>query len=277
MQTHLVIENIFDKVELAKHIASLQALLALSEKKAVEVVNTVIVNAEKLAEQVKLPGVDSSAKQDLAMAHQLFGDGGAAEAPLPPSGADSIAVAAPSTTALAAPPVSSAPPPPAASPAPPATSAAATQAPVSDGEQDRNGYVWDASIHASTKTKNADGTWRYKRGVADTVVEGVEAAQRAARGIVGIGDGSTQITAVAPPPPVAAPPVPPAAPTAPGITFGELVKRTQEVMRVGKWMVLDMQNALKSIGLPDFPSLQSRPDLFEQFEGLISLAELTEK
>jgi hypothetical protein len=293
MQLHVVIEDIFHAGEIRQNIEKLQRLLAVAEGKvlhtidvkldAAEIREMITGEAAKLG--VKLPSVDSSAKEDLALAHTLFGtgDGSTTEVPLEP--AASTAAVETSTTAPAAPPVTSAPPPPVAAPAPPAPPAAATPAPASTGETDRNGYTHDERIHASTKTKNADGTWRYKRGVADTLVESVELAQRALRGASGApetvvtGDGSTQAAAVAPPPPPpnAAPPAPPAAPAAPGVTFGALVKRTQEVMRVGKWMVLDMQKALKSIGLPDFPSLQSRPDLFDQFDQLLTIAELTEK
>jgi hypothetical protein len=297
VQTHLVIENIFDKTELAKHIAQLTALMHLGETKVEQAASVVVTNLERAVTKAPavLPSVDSSAKEDLALAHTLFGTGDGSTTNIPlaqaSSPAASTAAVETSTTAPAAPPVTSAPPPPVAAPAPPAPPAVATQAPASTGETDRNGYTHDERIHASTKTKNADGTWRYKRGVADTLVETVEAAQRAARGAVfgpvtvtidpapGNGDRVT-VTAeaqVAPPSPNAAPPVFPAAPAAPGVTFGALVKRTQEVMRVGKWMVLDMQNALKSIGLPDFPSLQSRPDLFDQFNQLLTIAELTEK
>lgn len=39
---------------------------------------------------------------------------------------------------------------------------------------DARGYPWDARIHARTATKNADGTWRQKRGVEESLVEEVE-------------------------------------------------------------------------------------------------------
>ena len=40
---------------------------------------------------------------------------------------------------------------------------------------DVKGTPWDARIHAKTQTKNADDTWRYKRGVAKTLIAEVEA------------------------------------------------------------------------------------------------------
>lgn len=46
------------------------------------------------------------------------------------------------------------------------------------GEVDSRGYPWDERIHASTQAKNADGTWRNKRGVSKELVEEVEAEFR---------------------------------------------------------------------------------------------------
>ncbi len=46
-------------------------------------------------------------------------------------------------------------------------------------ERDRNGYVHDVRIHARTRSKNDDGTWKYMRGVAKTLVAKVEAELRA--------------------------------------------------------------------------------------------------
>lgn len=49
------------------------------------------------------------------------------------------------------------------------------------GEIDANGYPWDARIHAKSKGKNSDGTWRMKRNVAEATVAAVQ-AEFAARG-----------------------------------------------------------------------------------------------
>ena len=63
-------------------------------------------------------------------------------------------------------------------------------------ELDSAGQPWNAELHASTKSKNADGTWKKRRGAA-------QVAEAAAAWDAGI-----------PRAPVAAPPLPPAAPTA---------------------------------------------------------------
>lgn len=57
-------------------------------------------------------------------------------------------------------------------------------------ELDSAGHTWNAELHASTKSKNADGTWKKRRGSAQAEPPAVPDA------------------------PAAAPPLPPAAPTA---------------------------------------------------------------
>lgn len=47
--------------------------------------------------------------------------------------------------------------------------------PETTGELDSAGVPWDERIHARTKTKIADGTWKKKRGVDDAVVTQVMA------------------------------------------------------------------------------------------------------
>lgn len=51
-----------------------------------------------------------------------------------------------------------------------------------DGVVDSQGMMWDARIHASTKTKNADGRWKKRKGVSESVMNDVETElqQRAA-------------------------------------------------------------------------------------------------
>lgn len=63
-------------------------------------------------------------------------------------------------------------------------------------ELDSASHTWNAELHASTKSKNADGTWKKRR----------TAAQKA--------EATATWDAGIPQAPVAAPPLPPAAPTA---------------------------------------------------------------
>ncbi|MDE2202692.1 MAG: hypothetical protein KGJ38_08190, partial [Burkholderiaceae bacterium] len=72
----------------------------------------------------------------------------------------------------AAPTAPLAPPAPTV-PTPPTAAAAPAAAP--GVELDKNGLPWDPRIHAGTKTKNADGSWRALRGVDEAVKASVEA------------------------------------------------------------------------------------------------------
>lgn len=47
--------------------------------------------------------------------------------------------------------------------------------PAVAGELDIRGYPHDERIHAKTKTKNADGSWRYRRGTEQAIIDAVEA------------------------------------------------------------------------------------------------------
>jgi hypothetical protein len=50
---------------------------------------------------------------------------------------------------------------------------------VADGAVDSKGMPWDERIHAKTKATNADGSWRYRRGVDDATKASVETELRA--------------------------------------------------------------------------------------------------
>ena len=53
--------------------------------------------------------------------------------------------------------------------------ARASEAAAVLGEKDVNGIPWDERIHASTMTKNADGSWKKRRGVDEATVNAVVA------------------------------------------------------------------------------------------------------
>lgn len=151
-----------------------------------------------------LPAAIVSSSDSPAPVGNPFAVGGAAAPVVPPS-APSTAVAAVPPTAPAVPTAGSPQPPSVPSvPAPPnVPAAAAPTAPVPPAnpaavERDAAGLPWDGRIHGSTKTKNADGTWRQKRSLDPQVKIAVEAELRAA----------------------AAATVPPAAPAAPAAPAG---------------------------------------------------------
>jgi hypothetical protein len=74
---------------------------------------------------------------------------------------------------------------------------------------DVHGLPWDDRIHSSSRARNADGSWRAKRGVAEHLVKEVEAELR---GIL-TPTQATEALAMPPAPPV--PPIPAAIPPVP--------------------------------------------------------------
>ena len=128
-------------------------------------------------------------------------------APLPPD-APSPAAADLFGTAPVAPPAgepsaSIVPPPPVPS-APPAAAPSANVLPVIPaGDVDKHGLPWDDRIHSGTRVKNADGSWRQRRGVDAELVKTVENELRALMALPtrpGITLGSAG--PLVPPPPV---------------------------------------------------------------------------
>lgn len=146
--------------------------------------------------------------------------------------------------------------PPAAAPVPSAGADVAPPAPTN--ALDAQGLPWDQTIHASTKTKNADGTWRQKRGVDPALYEKRVAELRAL---------------VAIPAPGTAAPIPPAAGSVPvpaldypGL-MAQCIEWTSAVPpRITLPTIIDL---IKPLGLQMLPDLQHRPDLVPQVHALI--------
>lgn len=169
-----------------------------------------------------VPSVVTPAGEELPPAAAVFGAGGAI--PLPPSVVPAIPAA--STTD-----------------APVAPTAPAAASPV---ELDKNGLPWDARIHASTKAKNADNSWRTRRNLDKATLDSVTAELKAGASVAPA--VPTPPAMVIPPPPVVAPaaapvnaapviPAPPVilpAPPAPGVAAPVLpANGTQPVAAVG--------------------------------------------
>jgi hypothetical protein len=149
--------------------------------------------------------------------------------------------------------------------------------PAGSVELDKNGLPWDARIHAESKAKIADGSWRRKRGVEDTLVAQVEGELRQVMGAPAVaplavptvttpapaapvGASSPTTTAspvVAPPPP--APPAPPAADARQ--VFVQLVGRSAAAMAAGKLTQQEVTDCCTAAGVPMLPLLANRLDL----------------
>lgn len=204
-------------------------------------------------------------------------------APLPATPAPSIAAVTPLPTAPVEAPgsltVALVPQPP----VPPApaldalTGMAAAPTPHAPGvDRDAAGLPWDERIHASTKSKIADGTWKSKRGVDAALVVAVEAELRACDYPSGIGGHPEQGTldptqafggAAAPAPLPIAPPAAPSAPAAPAAplvsagpkTFEQLMPLVSGAIVARQIPPTALQEACAANGLTSVVALQQNP------------------
>ena len=125
-----------------------------------------------------------------------------------------------------------------------------------DNGLDSEGMPWDHRIHAATKSKIADGTWRLKKGVSKEDVDEVKALYLGNDDTTeseSIEPTVTLNTEVTPPPP---PPPPPPA-SAPVTTFPEIMAAFQ-----ASGMPMEaFLGACQLHGLSSIPMLATRPDL----------------
>lgn len=190
-------------------------------------------------------------------------------------------------------PAGNVPPPPAATApittTPGPVSLAAPAPPVGSVDLDKNGLPWDARIHAESKAKVADGSWRMKRNLDPAVKATVEAELRQVMGAPAaplvapiatipahaapVGASSPTITAS----PVAVvshlAPVPQPAPVGSMAAFGQavaadsrqtfvaLVGRSAAAMAAGKLTQQEVTDCCLQAGVPMLPLLANRLDL----------------
>lgn len=168
-------------------------------------------------------------------------------APLPPP-APPIAAAALFSTAPVVPTAGAptpVPPPPVPSvPVPPALLA---PAPVTDPALDVNGVAWDAALHASTKAKNVDGTWRARRNLSDKAVTPPAAP---------VPPPPPAINSVATPPAPTLVPLPPAAPVppppVPGLSpFPRMMRTITDNLTAGRITKPQVNEVLAAHGVMD--------------------------
>lgn len=156
-------------------------------------------------------------------------------------------------------------------------------------ELDKAGLPWDARIHAESKNKIADGTWRKKRNLDPALLATVEAELKQLMGVP-----APTATPVAPPPPpaqvaeVAAPaeslaipafldrskqpevPKALAAPVAPAVNqdprgqFVALIGRTSAALSAGKITQNEVTQICTASGVAALPLLSNRLDLLPQ-------------
>ena len=160
------------------------------------------------------------------------------------------------------PPSASLPPAP---PPGPTASVPTVAAPTASVVTDKNGLPWDARIHASSKTMNADGSWRGRRNTDAHIIASVEAELRALMAIPAPAPASIAppaINSVAPPPPFMA-----SAPT----TLAEMMPLLTTAMLAGKLQPTAVGEVLAEMGVAGgAPMLASRPDLVPQVWATLS-------
>jgi len=196
-----------------------------------------------------------------------------------------------------------------AAPAPSGGATAGDAQPNPGGvELDKNGLPWDGRIHASTKGKIGDGSWRKKVGVTTELTAQVEAELRAALGAPPAAPAPEAPAAPIPPAPPAAPapvpapppavpvapvpmaapvapvPTPPAADTAsgpaaattaasaPATDFASLMRKITGLQAAGALTVEQTAEISGALGISGVRDLITRPDLVPSFDALLPVA-----
>lgn len=203
----------------------------------------------------------------------------AGAAPLAPAGAPSTAGAglpqiAPAVTPVSLPTLPAAGQMPAAAapgPAAPAALAVAPSSPVSAVPLDAEGLPWDERIHASSKERVANNTWKLKRGVGsqEVYLNQVKAELRAR---VAAGAPQTAPAAALPELTAAAPVTDPGAAfaaasgqpapmvaSADPTTFEEMMPRVTAAVVAGQVQASALNTACTAVGLPGVVALQQNP------------------
>lgn len=183
-------------------------------------------------------------------------------------------------------------------------------APVPSGstvELDIHGLPWDARIHASSRARNVDNSWRTKRNCDQALVASVTAELRTVMGIP-LGNVPASFPIPASPVPAASPivqaathavppvslgnvPLPPAPPVAPpsapataspptvliaqeptGLTFAQLVPQITSRFNDGRLTQEVVTAVLGQVGLPSLPSLAVRKDLVPTVAAMLGIA-----
>lgn len=148
-------------------------------------------------------------------------------------------------------------------------------------EVDSAANVWDGRIHASSRAKIADGTWRMKRGIDKSLVAQVQSEIAQTAAAPRVPSPSLFAEPVIPPPPlpstagvVVPPPPTPSTVTAPSspIGFQALVQAITAGYVAKTVNKAAVDGALAQLGIPSLPMLQQRPDLLQSMATLLGIS-----
>ena len=140
---------------------------------------------------------------------------------------------------------------------------------------DSVGMPWDPRIHAGTKTKISDGSWKMKRGVDKAIVELVEAELI---DLMEIEPAETKAPVVIPPPPAnteEATVIPPPAAgegddmPADAMAFAEFLKACSAKMTAGETNMARILEVVNAKGIASLQLVNSRQDLIPELWALI--------
>lgn len=133
-------------------------------------------------------------------------------------------------------------------------------------ETDANGLPWDHRIHAGTQTKTKDLVWKRRKGVSDEEFESVivELKQTMSAGKPSEATEVRQAFEIPAPPAADVPPPPQAEEPEVSVTFPELLKIAFTMKSNGLINDEQREQIASDLELPNFMSLNSRPDLIPQ-------------
>lgn len=176
-------------------------------------------------------------------------------------------------------------------PPPPANTAPITTTPgvassVAGVDLDAKGLPWDNRIHAESKGKIADGTWRKKRNVDPGLVSQVEGELRQVMGAPAAPLAVLTAPSVPTPPLATVAPVtanlptasisPAAVPPTPSPVVGDeraqfvaLIGRASAALQAGKINQDEINQCCQAVGVPALPLLANRLDLVANVAGSI--------
>jgi hypothetical protein len=173
-----------------------------------------------------------------------------------------LAVPEPPVAAVVPPPPLAAPEPPVAAVVPPPPLAAPEAlVPPPPVEFDVTGLAWDPRIHTGTRTRNADGRWRQRRGVEDPAFVAAVETELRERYPAPPESAAPPVPASAAPPESAAPPVPA---SASAVTFADLLSRLASLVEAGKVSREEIEASVTSLGAPTLLAIAGMPELIPQ-------------
>ena len=124
---------------------------------------------------------------------------------------------------------------------------------------DSQGLPWDFRIHARTKTKNKDGSWKRLRSVSNKTIDRVESELKVVQQI----------------PPIIIVPSPTQDIPAPANDFAAIMTMITTAMTNKTLVRPDIMKVLNSYGIPSIPIIATRPDLIPAI--MLSLQELIDE